>query len=254
MIRIPFVNYGEIPSARVFRDMTAAIKQATPLPAPGSFLTTTPGGHTRRVPKSVAGLASASVLPNTIFAINLVLVDGSAGTFTDACTFKYNLFALSDTNSSNPLNVFTDGSTSYTSAIGPLCSRARVFKAPVTPSGGYGDGDDDDDTTGSGTAYYDPSGDIVLWDCDEGIDTTPITMVTQVVPTISGSDISLAITSVQTIVFGADASTSTVTTSFGFETAAISYLTGSTDSSTGCIDVSTNSATFLTTIDTDDDD
>jgi hypothetical protein len=79
---------------------------------------------------------------------------GSAGNSTTLTTYAYDLYALTDTGLTTKLNL--------SGAIQPVCSRARIILAQVTAAG-----------SGSvGMAYYNASGVIQLFDCQETINQT----------------------------------------------------------------------------------
>lgn len=186
-----------------------------------------PGVSPGMFPQPIFPLATAGVAG--LFPVNLDQVAGSAGSLYDECTFAYNLFGLADSSFGNPLNQILTSTGSYTSAIQPLCSRARVFNARVTEAD-------------FGTAYYDPDGDIFLWDCDESIDTLVVPMVT------TPSKGSGVINIIPALVFDVDASTSSVADTSTWVFPDTSFGASGIDSN-GCIHVLTKSVTFLGVVD-----
>jgi hypothetical protein len=74
---------------------------------------------------------------------------GSAGTSTSACTLAYDLYLPTDTGNVTKLN--------KSGAIQPKCSRARIITATITAA--------PDNSVAS--AYYDETGTIQLFDCQE---------------------------------------------------------------------------------------
>lgn len=86
--------------------------------------------------------------PQSLFPVLIKSVGGSDGTQTTYASWTYDLYPLGDTSYTNKIN---------SSALQPLCSRARYMEGKVVkPS----DGD-------YGEAFYDASGNIVLWDLPE---------------------------------------------------------------------------------------
>jgi hypothetical protein len=102
-------------------------------------MTTSIGGGT------VLSVDLTQVPSNSIFAVTLTQTGGSAGTNAAYCSFTYTVTNL--------------GGAQLTTAAAPLNSRARIFKVQCVAGT-------------KGTAFYNTSGTVVLWDCDEVMDQT----------------------------------------------------------------------------------
>ena len=87
--RIPFVNYGEMPSPRFCRDIAASIRSMWPSPGPGNFLTVGPCGASRRMPQQVN---SSDI--GVLFAVTVAQTGGAAGSSAAGCSFTYTVTSL----------------------------------------------------------------------------------------------------------------------------------------------------------------